>query len=82
MPGGKGADAAVLTEILLPGKELLSVRIFFARLPCKAPEIDPAPSGIEPVRSIGLAVADESGNITPASSTNAIREMDAAACFL
>jgi len=66
-------------EILLIGGGLLSVRMFFVRSPCNAPEIDPAPSGIEPLRSIGSAVADENGNMVPTSSTNATEIIDASA---
>jgi hypothetical protein len=71
----------VLTEILLPSDELLSVRMFFVRLPCKDPEIDPEPSGIEPLRSICSAVADENGNTIPADSTNTARLRGAAICL-
>ena len=76
---GRGPDAAGSMEILLIG-DLLSVRVFFVRSPCRVPEIDPVPKGIEPLRSRGSAITEENGNKIPASSTNAAAVMDATIC--
>jgi hypothetical protein len=66
-------------EILLIGN-LLSVRVFFVRSPCRAPEIDPVPNGIEPLRSIGSAITDENGNKIPTRNTNVAAVIDTAVC--
>lgn len=81
MLGGNGPVAAVSTDILLLRGFLSSVRIFFVRSPCRTPEIEPAPNGIEPLRLIVSAIADEIGGMTPTSNTNAIAVMDTVACL-